>query len=80
MSSCSDNTKKFGTPYLEVEYGGGSARVFHGYLVFEFICSCEKKEINCECIKNKKKISRNSIEEFNKLNLSIYGERIIENY
>ena len=80
MSSSSDNTKKFGNPYSEVEYGNGCARVFNGYLVFEFICSCEKKEINCECIKNKKKISVNSIEEFNKLNLPIYGETIFKSF
>jgi hypothetical protein len=72
--------KRFKTPYLEIERGGGRSGVLQAYILFEFKCSCGKAEINCPCIKEKKNISGKSIEESEILKLPIYGKTIIYEY
>ena len=68
--------KKFGTPYMCVERGGGHVSSSNGFVIFEFNCFCGKPEINCVCIKNKKWVSDKTSEEFGKLNLPTHGEKI----
>jgi len=69
-------TKKFGTFYMDREFGNNVARVSDGYLIFQFICSCGSTDINCKCIKNKKRISKKTVKEFEEMGLPEYGETI----
>ena len=69
-------TKKFGTFYMDREFGNNVARVSDGYIIFEFKCSCGSTDINCKCINNKKRISKKTVKEFKEMGLPEYGEKI----
>ncbi len=69
-------TKKFGTFYMDREFGNNVARVTDGYIIFEFKCSCGRTDLNCECIKNKKWVLTKTRKEFEEMGLPEYGENI----